>query len=266
MKKLILFLLCFYSFAGIAQEKTVKKIPVPLSNPGKKGKLTVELIKGSITVQAYGGKEVVVSAITYEQGKAPSKSDNGMFRIPNNSYGLEIQEKDNHVEVEAESWKRKIDFEILVPKSFDLRLKTINNGNIEVSGVGGELEISNVNGSITLNDVEGSIVSNTVNGKITATLSKVTPDIPMSFTTLNGKVDVTLPTSIKATAKIKSDYGNIYSDFDMKIEDQPIKMEKPKNGGGSKIIMDKWVVGKINGGGPELMFKNMHGDIYIRKK
>lgn len=266
MNKLIILLLCCISFTTFAQEKQVRKIAVPLSNPGQKGKLTVELIKGSITVQAYNGKEVVVNAITYEKGSSPSKTENGMFKIPNNSYGLEIEEEDNHVEVETESWKRKVDFEILVPKNFDLKLKTINDGEVVVSGVSGELEISNVNGAITLNDVEGTVVSNTVNGKILATLTKVTPDVPLSFTTLNGKIDITLPAKLKATAKIKSDYGNIYSDFDMKIQEQPVRMKESKDGGSKKIVIGKWVVADINGGGPELMLKNMHGNIYIRKK
>jgi len=28
---------------------------------------------------------------------------------------------------------------------------------------------------------------------------------------------------------------------------------------------DDWVYGKINGGGPEMMMKNMQGDIYVKK-
>ena len=263
MKKLVLILLCLSCFATYAQEKSVKKIAVPLSHPDQKGKLIVDLIAGDIIVKAYNGKEVIVNAITYDKKEEPSKSDNGMFKIPNNSYGLEIYERDNHVKVETESWKRKVDFEILVPTNFNLKLKTVNEGDITVSGVKGELEVSNVNGSITLNDVEGNVVSNTVNGKIMVTLKKVTPDIPMSFTTLNGKIDLTLPSNLKATARIKSDYGNIYSDFDMKIVDQPIKTSNSKHG--TEIKIDKWVVGKINGGGPEIMLKNMHGNIYIRK-
>jgi hypothetical protein len=32
-----------------------------------------------------------------------------------------------------------------------------------------------------------------------------------------------------------------------------------------KIKKDDWVSGKINGGGPEMMMKNMQGNIYVKK-
>jgi len=268
MKKLLIFLCCIMSITAMAQDKErkVKKLTVPLSEPGKRGKLTVELINGSITVQAYNGKDVIVNAVTMENTSQPTKTADGMYKIPNNSYGLEIQERDNHVEIETESWKKRVDFEILIPKEFDLELKTVNRGEIVVSGIHGEIEVSNVNSSITLNDIEGNVLANTVNGKILATLNKVTPDVQMSFTTLNGKIDLTLPPNVKATARIQSDFGDIYSDFNMELEEQPTKLKTSEHGNYKKLEVGKWVVGKINGGGPELRLKNTHGNIYIRQK
>jgi hypothetical protein len=32
-----------------------------------------------------------------------------------------------------------------------------------------------------------------------------------------------------------------------------------------RIKKDDWVYGKINSGGPEMMMKNMQGDIYVKK-
>jgi len=32
-----------------------------------------------------------------------------------------------------------------------------------------------------------------------------------------------------------------------------------------KIKMEDWIYGKINGGGSEILMKNMHGNIYIKK-
>ena len=88
----------------------------------------------------------------------------------------------------------------------------------------------------------------------------------MSFVTLNGDVDVTLPSIAKITAKMKSDRGDIYSDFDMETE---VTREEIKKGDDCdceyEVSINSFVVGKINGGGPDYTFKNMSGDIIIRK-
>ena len=50
------------------------------------------------------------------------------------------------------------------------------------------------------------------------------------------------------------------SDATQKVED------KRNQGGALRIVVDKAMVGRINGGGPELTFKNFNGDIRIRKR
>ena len=57
-----------------------------------------------------------------------------------------------------------------------------------------------------------------LNGKVLVTLDKVTADKPMSFSSLNGDIDVTLPADMKARVKLKTDNGEVYSDFDIKVD------------------------------------------------
>lgn len=116
-----------------------------------------------------------------------------------------------------------------------------------------------------MTNVSGNVVANTVNGAVTVTFNSVEGKAPMAFTTLNGNVDVTFPASTKANFKVKSDQGEVYSDFDMDIDKSQPKRDKSSQSCLYKISMDEWVYGKINGGGPEVMMKNMNGNIYIRK-
>ena len=88
----------------------------------------------------------------------------------------------------------------------------------------------------------------------------------MSFTSFNGNVDVTFPPDTKASAKMMSGMGEIYTDFDMAMKSSPVKEEKNKEGGVYKVSIEKWMLGDINGGGPEMTFKNFNGDIFIRSK
>ena len=125
------------------------------------------------------------------------------------------------------------------------------------------MDLSGVNGGITLTNISGSVVSNTVNGEVKVTLLKATPGEPMSFVTLNGNVDVTLPAATKATTKMKSDQGDIYTDFDMDMERSKTNVKREE--GKYEVSINQWVYGKINGGGPEYTMKNMNGNIIVRK-
>jgi hypothetical protein len=266
-----IFFVLVFANKGFSQD-VKQRLVVPLSNPNKTGALKVDLINGSVFVNGYEGKEIIVEAtarpiVKNDCDDCPEdkKGDaNGMTRIPNMSLGLEISEDDNIVKVNTESWKRAIDLEIRVPYNFSLDLKTVNNGRIEVVAVNGEIEASNINGSITLTDVSGSGLVNTINGKILGNFKKVTPNTPMSFTSLNGSIELTFPSDIKATTKLKSDRGEVYSDFKMELESKP-EVKENKNGQGTKISIGQWTYGKINGGGAEITFKNMNGNIYIKK-
>jgi hypothetical protein len=285
-----------------AQTQT-DRVTVPLSNPGKPGIVEVSLLIGNIKVIGYEGKEVIVEATprdknikdlekttgfaiavphaprpprpvvrTSEQDKDKEKERKdkaaGMKLIPIENTGLTVEEENNTVTIDVESWKRAVDLIIRVPYATSLKLEGGNLGEISVENVTGEIEVENMNGGIKLANIAGTVVANSTNGEITVVLNKVTPDKPMSFATFNGDIDVTLPADIKATLKIKSTQGEVFSDFDIAFKSIPVKPEESakKEGGKYRIELDRSVYGTINGGGPELKLQNFSGDIYIRKK
>lgn len=271
MKKLVIIVFLVASGSVWAQEFN-EKIAVPLSSPDKRGKLEVGQVRGDIIIEAYDGKEVIIQATAGDDCKdcdhdhghdKKSNPPSGMKRISSSPLELEASENNNTVEIETNSWKKPINLNIKVPANFDLEVSTVH-GKVEVTGLNGTHEISSVNGTLTLKDMSGSIVSNTVNGTILVNFKSVKPNEPMSFVTLNGNVDVTFPASIKARAKMRSDRGEIFTDFDMTVDKS--KPEVKSDDGEYKVSINSWVFGDINGGGPEYTFKNMNGDIIIRKQ
>ena len=274
MKNKIAILFLLTSYIVGAQEFN-ERIAIPLSKPGERGKLEVGLVRGDILVEAYQGNEVIIEAVggSKSSGDCASCDDDsrsnkknvpaGMKRIASNPIELSASENNNRVEIETNSWKKPINLTIKVPENFDLETSTVH-GKVTVKGIKGTHEISAVHGPLTMTDMSGSIVSNTVHGDIIVNFLEVTPNEPMSFVTLHGDVDVTFPPGIKAKAKMRSDQGEIFTDFEMSID-----RSKPqvKSGDGEyKVSVNSWVFGNINGGGPEFTFKNMHGDIIIRKE
>ena len=306
---------------------------VPLSNPAKPAKVEASVMRGSITVRGYEGKEVIAEARIREkavgekgtrwfeydrpgataellsermagmksrmkdQDKAlaaqekalavlaaepevfayatpdqarekKERNHEGMRLITAALTGLTVTEDENTVTVQTDSWKYAVDLTIQVPYASSLELSSTAGGKIVVENVSGEIEINAANGSVALRNVSGNAVVHTMNGDIEAALTKVAADKPLSFSNMNGDLDITLPADIKANVKMKSQMGNIYSDFDIvlkppaqKVEASDLKGEK----GQYRISFDKGITGTINGGGQEITLTTFNGDIFIRK-
>lgn len=255
----------------LAQNDVKEQITVPLSDPSKTGSLDVKLIRGSIHVIGYAGKEVIIDAVSKgaaEKNEEPKdEAAKGMKRISSGRNGLDltIEEEKNNVRIKPSMPRNPVNLTIKVPQNFTLRVGAINEGDIVIDNVNGEFEISNVNGAIMLNNISGSVVANTVNGNVKANFKSVNPESPMAFSTLNGNVDVTFPAAAKFDVKLKSDRGEIFSDYDVDVDKTQPKTVKTAKDGLYKISISDWVQGKVNGGGKEVMMKNMNGNIYVRK-
>jgi hypothetical protein len=280
-----LALLVCAALLGYAQDAKTDRAVVPLTDPAKPVLIKADVLMGSITVKGYDGKEVIVEAKVRERSltdedeeeaeedeDAEEEKDKaakiaGMKKIGAVSTGLEVEESNNIVSISAESWKYAVDITIQAPRASSLELQSTNDGDIVVENVSGEIEVENVNGSNTLKNISGNAVVNTVNGDVTVTMTRVTPDKPMSFSSMNGDVDVTLPADIKANVKMKSQQGEIYSDFDITLKPVPQKAEEVSKSGKGKyrISFEKNIYGAINGGGPEYAFNTFNGDVFIRK-
>ncbi len=280
------------------QEQAADRVTVPFSNPSKPGKLDVSVQNGGITIKGYNGKEVIVEARVRErkvgervidevaiaravarlddrtkraverlreEGQEKKSQLEGLRRIPvPGGTGLEVEEEDNVMEVRTSSFRQAVDVVIQAPFNTNLELSSMNNGIITVENITGEVEVSNMNGPIKLTGISGTVVADSMNGWVNVALKSVTPDKPMSFSTMNGDIDVTLPANTKAKVKMKSDWGEVFSDFDIQLDTVPQKIEE-KDEGRYRVSFEKYIMGTINGGGPEYTFKTFHGDIIIRK-
>jgi hypothetical protein len=254
-----------FAMAAFAQESK-DQLVIPLSSPGKPYKLDVGLVSGSIKVSVYDGQNVIVD-VQSDSRKEEKGESNGMHRIGGgDSMDINANENQNSVHIGTGSPNKATNLIIKVPRGMThVKLGTVNGGDITAHGLSGDIEVSNVNGAIRLTDVSGSVVANTVNGGVLVTFNSVKPDAAMAFSTLNGDVDITFPASYKADVKLQSENGEIMTDFDIATTKSAPKVTKEAANGSYRLKFEDWVYGKINGGGPELMMKNMQGSIYIRK-
>ncbi|MCG8603902.1 hypothetical protein MJD09_02755 [bacterium] len=263
----VLLLLMILNAYG--QDGPVDRLAVAFSDPSRSGWLKASLINGSITVKGYRGDEVIIEArVRSRQYSKSESSKGGLRRIAIASTGLTVEEDNNEMKISAASHRRTIDLNIEVPIRTSLKLSTINSGNLLVEDVRGELELHNTNGRIEAYNIAGSVVANTTNGKVVVTFDRIEREKPMSFVSFNGNVDVTFPEGIECDVKMKSEQGEIYSDFEIELENRPrlVQEDTRRRGGKYKVRVESAMYGTINGGGPEFHFSTYNGNIYIRQQ
>jgi hypothetical protein len=291
----IMILLWAAGLADNAQESQADHAVVSFTNPAKPGTVEVDISEGSITVRGYEGKDVIIDArwrervLTKEEKeeaaalageeveldqeelarkKAQAEKAKGMKAIEVESMGLTIEEEENVVRVNAEEGKRAVDLVIQVPFSTSLQLSCRDDERgVTVDRVDGEIEVETSDGPIILTNVSGPVVADSSDGEIKAVFGKVTPGKPMSFSAMEGDIDITLPFDVKASLKIKTDEGKIFTDFDVQLTPSQQKKEEDerKEGGGYRVSFEKVTMGLINGGGVEIQLTTYEGNIYVRK-
>ncbi len=274
MKKLLGLSFAAMLLAPAALPQNTQKATVAFSDPSRPKKLVVETMFGSVTVRGYSGQEVIVEATGNTGIRAPGRKEAeppaGMHRIGGTNSGVEITEENNTIRVSGgHSPFAPGVLVIQVPVQTAVSVNARVGNAVTIENITGEIEANNMNGQLTITNVSGSVMAHSMNGKILASINSVTPDKAMSFSTMNGEIDVTLPSSIKANVKLKTDHGDIFTDFDIKLDSKappPQVEDNRKRGGRYRVQFDRGTSGTINGGGPEIQFTTFNGNILIHKK
>ncbi|HZM58913.1 MAG TPA: hypothetical protein VFB85_03935, partial [Vicinamibacterales bacterium] len=274
------------SSSAQAATQTPQQVTVPLSDPSRPATLRVNLMWGGVTIRGSNRKDVLIEAqsaterrgrgVVYSDGggvivlgrgrsgrgdSGRSDSDTTGLRRLTQPGGFSIEENNNEIVLSSGWNNRGLDFTIEMPARANLKLSTLNAGPIVVENIDGEIEVNNQNESITMTNVSGSVVANAHNGRLKVEMTRVSPDKPMAFTTFNGPVEVTLPSTLKANLRLRSDHGEILSDFDIQV--RPVSASPSQNvrgpDGRIRIEVNQSIQGTVNGGGPEFEFRSFNG-------
>ena len=257
------------SRGGATQTESME---MALSNPGSPGTVEVHLFNGSLLVKGTNRKDVSIR-VTHRGGDSAFERDAppppaGMRRLSAGRRGsLSVEEDNNRIEVRSRSMQNDMDLEIEVPLRTNLELRLVNGGDVSVENVEGNLEVNNVNGPVRLTGVAGSVVASAVNSNVTVRLTRVTDAKAMAFSSLSGTVDVTLPASTKANLKLRSDNGDVFTDFEVQQTDPPTRSGWERDRGDRRVrfVGNNTIYGTINGGGPEIEARSFNGSVFIRK-
>ena len=240
-------------------------------------RVIVDNVWGSISVEGYKGETVEMTAVETVRARTEER-----IELARKEVELQILKEGSEIELYVDGpfrcrdraergncWNRwhdryevVYDFQIRVPHDTDIEVRTVNQGDIEVSGVRGDFLVQNVNGSIELSGLAGSGEATTVNGPVVASFIS-NPKNDSHFETINGKIDVSFQPGLSADLEMTARWGELWSEY--KVEPLPA-LPPTKRTEGKRTIIE--IPGssrvRVDAGGPTHSFETLNGNIYVR--
>jgi hypothetical protein len=211
-------------------------------------RLNIREIDGTISVDGNSPGEVSMVAAIHARGVRPDpkKDYQGYFLTELDGGTLTIRTPHEHgVHF---GWGRdvRIDYELRVPPSVALELRTVN-GRIETRAIAGQTAASTVNGEVDI-EATGSneVAAKTVNGRVQARFLDDFHGARLG--TVNGRVIAILPPSASFLGDFTQVNGDFEAAFPLNIHSHP----------GSRRVS-----GDVNGGRYALKITTVNGDIKI---
>lgn len=243
-------------------------------------RLEIDNVYGSIQVAAHDGKTVELTITKTLAARTTQRLDAARREVT-----LDIKEEPALVSLYVDGpfrdcdrerrqrvgfrwqdpeYEVRYDFVLRVPREVALGLRTVMHGDIKVEGTTGDFDVSNVNGGIEMLDIAGSGKVSTVNQHLRVVF-RTNPTAPSSFKTINGDVVVCFQPALAANVRMATFNGGVYTDFETSSLPALQPVSERRDG---KFVYkaDRSVGARIGGGGPELRFETLNGDIRILQR
>jgi len=280
---MLLGLFCCHLMTAQKSNETIIE-ELNFSSNSDKNILVVKNINGPIRVEGYDGSSIKLEAEKTISAKRESYLEEG-----NQDIQVKIEELGNRLYVYVETpnnnfntssgryensrnnrWVKLdyrffVDFKLKVPRSINVELATMNDGDIYAKDVqGDEIIVNNLNGAITLDNIAGRTDVNALNKDINITYHK-NPNGDSKYHSLNGDVNVTFKEGLNADVSFKSLNGDMYTNYETTALKPELEKSKTKNGKGVKYNMSSNQAYRIGKGGIKLDFNLLNGDATLKK-
>lgn len=244
MKRFTLSFVLLLSFSVLSLAQMTKQeeasFPIPSS---KKIEANLKFAR-KIDIKSWNRQEIGLKKIIKYSSEELLEIDQQKADVQNGVLVIETDykmEKNNENRYNCwscdnESWNDKecicfqISYELMLPAGMSLELETIS-GDISMGNYkGGEMNLETISGGIEIRDYQGQIRAKSI----------------------SGFVDFTSPGNLGFDASFKSVTGEIYTDFDLKLDEGSTAWSKRLNR-------------SLNGGGEKVALETVSGDIFLRK-
>jgi DUF4097 and DUF4098 domain-containing protein YvlB len=210
---------------------------------GPNGRVAIQNLYGDVRITAWDRDDVLVEATKHS-------SDAGRLdevRIVVDASSGMVSIRTLYTGGDAGNAAR-VEYRIMVPRGANLENVNLVNGGLSLSGMTGPVKASSVNGNIIAQRMEGQVELSTVNGFLDAGFQRIGKCHPISLSSVNGSIKVSLPSGAGAYVSALNLSGGIDADFGR-------SWRAP---GGHRLEA------AVNGGGTQIRVHNVNGGISIR--
>ncbi len=266
---IILSILCFLlsNWNLQAQEELI----IPFSNTEQAKSLEINIFSANIIIVGSNRKDIKLTYETkklddhQEEREIPDKAK-GMKRIAAHNFNFELSEKNNAVKIKSENFSDIMYMKLEVPENIDIEIRKEIGENIEITNITGNLNLECNVGSILVKELNGTVSASASTGDIEIEFEQIPDQQTMIFNSITGTIDLLLPASIRADLKLRTEWGEVFSDHDVAISPQKPSLKKSDKHGSMKVVGHDWTIGTINGGGSvNLSCYTKMGSILLRK-
>lgn len=206
------------------------------------GRVLVQNLYGDVSITAWDRDEVLVEAV--KRSSDPRRLDDALIIVEPSAGALSIHTQYAGADAEHPA---SVEYRIMVPRNAVLEQVKLVNGGLSISGVAGPVKASSINGGITAEKLEGEADLSTVNGPLTAGFDRISPAKPISLSSVNGPIKLSLPLGARASVNAHNQSGGIASDVG--------RVSRAE--GGHELRAD------LNRGGTPIHVRNVNGGISI---
>jgi hypothetical protein len=215
------------------------------------GRIELDNINGPVHISSWDQNQVKVDAVKYADTK--ERLDEAKIEIDarNDSISIRTKYPDHN-----QSWNwgshnnpASVEYTLTVPRTARLDEIKLINGSLDVTGMSGEVNASCINGQLEAHDLSGRARLSTINGRLDARFGQLASN-SVELNSVNGSVELTIPSDSKAELEADTVSGGINNDFGLHVNHHN--------------FVGHDLRGELGSGGAHISLKNVNGRIEIR--
>ena len=219
------------------------------------GRVSVSNVNGPIVIEAWDRNEVKLVAV---------KTADTKERLADVEIKVDAKPESITIETDYSDWKRRsggqrwngsrleVSYNLMVPRGAILNEIETVNGSVTVSNFTNLTRVSAVNGTVKATNLRGTADLSTVNGEVACDFDRLDAGSKISLETVNGRVNLLLPSDANATIRADSVNGNISNDFGL-----PVRKGK---------YVGRDLYGKVGSGDVQIKLESVNGTLAIGRK
>jgi DUF4097 and DUF4098 domain-containing protein YvlB len=215
------------------------------------GRIELDNINGDVHVTSWDRNEVKLDAVKYADTK--ERLEEAKIEVDSGKDYLSVRTKypdhNNNWNWGSHNNPASVEYTLTVPRSARLDEIKLINGELDVAGISGEVRASCINGRLEAHDLSGRAKLSTINGRLVAKFERLAGQ-SVELNSVNGSLDLTIPSDSNAEIEANTVSGNIGNDFGLHVNHHR--------------VVGHDLRGELGNGGAKIRLSNVNGRIEIR--